>query len=882
MTIACADPTATIAALAARIARVPEMEIDADTPFAMLGLDSVGAIELAVAVEEAFGVELSADVLADCRNLKSLAAKVDAIRLHASERRDAEPLEEMLADAVLPADVVPNGHGYGVPAGDLRSARTILLTGVTGFLGQSLAKTLLKESQATLVCLVRSGQLQSRGCGARLKVVNGDLSLPRLGLSPAAFDDLAKSVDAVCHAAASVNWVLPYRALRATNVLGTLDLLRLAVRRSLPFHFVSSLSVCYSTAAPPVLDEDYDPLPDLAGLHLGYAQSKVVAEALVCEAGERGLPVTIYRPSFISGHSGSGAFNADDILARVVAGCVRMGVAPDLDWTLDCVPVDITARRLLDLSQRRGVVHVRHPRPRHWRECVLWMRLYGYDVRLVPYHAWLAQLDRDTSPAGDPSHPLRPLRTFFLNRPAGGRGQTLPELMLTSQRPERQRIDDNACPPLDAALLHRYFDAFVASGKLPRVRLPPPREALRRDRRSLGEGGKPDTTSGQPDVQQLTLDTAWFSSALGTAVTQAKLTDRLSDHSIISELTSWRSGRPTGLFRYRVQLASDPQPRDLVIKVKPADRDPIAVGDALARLCDDRLGNAYARSAHRLGLSSSHIRELAIYEQKDARFLAHAPTALATVADDAAGTWTLVLEHITDATLRDAVDRIEDWTETDIDCAIRGLASLQSIWYGRDEQLRRTPWIGHVQSTSDACDMTDLWSALAAHAAPRFSAWSDPAISAIQRRLIATVGRWWRPLEDLPRTLIHNDFNPRNICIQRTGSKLRLLAYDWELATIGIPQHDLAEFLCFVLPPDTTDRYVGFWIDRHRTLLGRECGRIINPREWELGFRSSLYDLMLNRLPMYALIHRVKPQSFLPRVIQTWRRLYARFPLEAT
>ena len=52
------------------------------------------------------------------------------------------------------------------------------------------------------------------------------------------------------------------------------------------------------------------------------------------------------------------------------------------------------------------------------------------------------------------------------------------------------------------------------------------------------------------------------------------------------------------------------------------------------------------------------------------------------------------------------------------------------------------------------------------------------SIRPLQQALIADVGRWWRPLETLPRTLIHNDFNPRNIALRRTGGGLRLCAYD--------------------------------------------------------------------------------------------------------
>jgi hypothetical protein len=178
-------------------------------------------------------------------------------------------------------------------------------------------------------------------------------------------------------------------------------------------------------------------------------------------------------------------------------------------------------------------------------------------------------------------------------------------------------------------------------------------------------------------------------------------------------------------------------------------------------------------------------------------------------------------------------------------------------------------------------EMSELWSALAAHASPSFCAWADPAISAIHRRLIADVGRWWHTLEAAPRTLIHNDFNPRNICLRQTDRRLSLCAYDWELATIGVPQRDLAELLCFVLPPDVSNTTVEEWIERHRRALETECGSSIDPDLWREGFRCSLYDLLVDRLSMYALVHRIRRQSFLPRVVRTWRRLYGFFPLSA-
>jgi hypothetical protein len=489
------------------------------------------------------------------------------------------------------------------------------------------------------------------------------------------------------------------------------------------------------------------------------------------------------------------------------------------------------------------------------------MRLYGYDVRLVPYQTWLRQLEDETGPSGDRLHPLRPLRSFFLHRPAGARSVTLPEMMLERNRrtsPSGSSASMHpGMPPLDATLLQRYFDAFVESGVLPATARP---------------NGRPRTS--EPGAR-------FFAQALGATVSGVQPLGRLSDHSIVSELTSWKSGQSTGLHRYRLRIDDGPNrgEREVVVKIKPSDNITNEVGEALSRLCSERVGAAYARWAGRMGFAEAHLRELAIYEQQDPRFRRHTPAVLGTLADQDAGIWAVVLESVTNATLHESVDRPHEWTGEQIDCVIRGLAALQSIWYGRETELTQQPWIGYVPTSCAIAEMSDLWSAIAAHAAPRFSAWTDPSLATIHRHLIDTVRQWWPALEALPRTLIHNDFNPRNICLRVDDSGTRLIAYDWELACVGAPQRDLAELLCFLLPPDASDRDIDVLVERHRVALEREAATSIDRAGWEEGMRAAVYDLLLNRLPMYALVHRVRRQSFLPRVVHTWRRLYERFPL---
>ena len=131
----------------------------------------------------------------------------------------------------------------------LKAADTVLLTGATGFLGAFLLNDLLENTSAMIICLVRATEPSEDDVPAgiarirrnlidhglwrdsimeRVEILPGNLSRTRLGLAPDYFDELAARVDVIVHAAANVNLVSPYAALRGDNVGGTREILRLA------------------------------------------------------------------------------------------------------------------------------------------------------------------------------------------------------------------------------------------------------------------------------------------------------------------------------------------------------------------------------------------------------------------------------------------------------------------------------------------------------------------------------------------------------------------------------------------------------------------------------------------------------------------------------
>ena len=842
--------------------------IDPDRPLASYGMDSLRSMELVAALEDATGRSLPDTFCLDHPTLNCLAVALNGEVANRSIQ-DAG----WMADATLPRDfTVAVGHHQ--PA----APRNVLLTGATGLLGAYLLRTLIDETDAQIWCLVRTAPgeglarvrtnlsrygLWRDGMAHRIEIVRGDLAERNLGLTLGEYFSVASSTDAVIHAGADVDWVQPYAALRHVNVLGTLEVLRLAsTARPKPVQFISSLSVCYVPDGPSLIDETTDCLPFIARLPLGYAQTKCVAEALCRQASERGLPVRVIRPGLIAGDSESGASNADDLIGRLVRGCIEMQAAPDLDWPLDAVPADEIARAIVRSPWPEAAaferVHLSDPRPRTWQESVLWINLLGYACRLMPFAAWRSQLARDGRGA---SHPLSPLRTFFAATGAGDSPAELYQSTRHSAAAPGPNTSSDGCRSalrgMDATMLARHVDGYVSQGVL-------------RPSRYV----RPVAPRQQPISEDHGEIEARLSRYFGARVFVRSIEALPSDASlgIISDLTSWRRGRQTGVFRHRLTVECDGRPMTLavVIKAKAHDEDAIDAARALAAVCDEALEHQVRRFEDLIGLAGAGDREVAIYERADDCLRRSMPVCYGTWRQTADRGSILLLEDISASARTDQI-RPSDWTSNDVDTALKGLASIHAA--GMD--MARRPWSGLMRAPADVRRMAPLWRALAGHATSCFEAVGGHALTRRLSNLVDALDDWTPALDGPGLTLIHHDFNPRNAALRTTDGERVLCAYDWELATIGLPQRDLAEFLCFVLPADADDDRIIDLVERYRCLLTRATERQWRTDEWREGFRAALSLMLIDRLAFYAMIHRVKPQSFLPQVVRTWQRLDA-------
>ena len=117
--------------------------------------------------------------------------------------------------------------------------------------------------------------------------------------------------------------------------------------------------------------------------------------------------------------------------------------------------------------------------------------------------------------------------------------------------------------------------------------------------------------------------------------------------------------------------------------------------------------------------------------------------------------------------------------------------------------------------------MLPLWRAMYDQYRIDFPQWVDDATYDRATAVIDATPKWWAELVAMPRTLVHNDFNPRNIAL-RKGSGL--VAYDWELATVQVPQRDLVDLLAHVLGPDASPESVDHFVEFQRRALESASG----------------------------------------------------------
>ena len=500
---------------------------DTNVSFIKLGGDSLSAVRLSEVLQEICDVNVPVGALLDpSLTIKALIQRIERQQKQGSTAvtfasiHGKEPAVAHADDLTL-ARFMPEAWDNPVapiPASALpEHAHTVFLTGANGFLGRFLLLELLTQVKAAdgyVACVVRApddatamhrlrdgyaqsgdqllGQFDKLSANERLRVYAGDLTQSKFGLTEAVYNTLASDVDCIVHNGALVNHAFTYEQLFEPNVLGTVEVMRLAIaKRIKTLNFVSTVGVVAGVQRPDAVSEQEDaallwkdrPLGE--GYAVGYGASKWACEVLLRELHDKlGVPTKIFRCSMIMAHrSYLGQVNATDLVTRLLCGIIDTGLAPVSFFTdqathrhFDGTPVDVVAQSIAAIAAHRDLTYsTYHVVNSHWDDDVSldsfvdWVESAGYTVtRVADYGSWFnqfkASLEKMTGAQRQHS-PLALLQQW--QQPIGAAVTRLDAQQFRHAR--QQCIGTADVPTLDEAYMHHYLQDMVHLGLIPAV-----------------------------------------------------------------------------------------------------------------------------------------------------------------------------------------------------------------------------------------------------------------------------------------------------------------------------------------------------------------------------------------------------------------------------
>ncbi|KAK3681229.1 polyketide synthase [Podospora appendiculata] len=412
-------------------------EVAPDESFFELGGHSMLVLRLSAAIKREFGIKLAVKDLFANPTPSGIAQLIATAKGIAIDDATATIDEEIdwRTEGTLPDEPAFHPTSSATTTLPRSEIKEILLTGVDSPVGSRMLNKILLTRPDVTVSVIGSrkplvledikGIINQETDGTawrRVNILPGSLSLPSFGLTPTAFDALAKRIHLIYHFGGYVSLLKRYADLRPANVQATLDLIRLAAAsptHKTEIHYLSTWSVSHLQSWPSTNRTRSDIItseqssshfvPGSGSQAGAYFKARWVAESLLDQAASRGIVTTITRASALADleaiqgkPAGTEELSEVNFFLGLLGAILRTGMVPNLQDVNGGVDVDcVTAEHVAAVVERLTlshddtaapegrIFHVRNPKPLRLAELPGVMANNGEVLKMVELETWL-------------------------------------------------------------------------------------------------------------------------------------------------------------------------------------------------------------------------------------------------------------------------------------------------------------------------------------------------------------------------------------------------------------------------------------------------------------------------------------------------------------
>ncbi len=317
-------------------------------------------------------------------------------------------------------------------------------------------------------------------------------------------------------------------------------------------------------------------------------------------------------------------------------------------------------------------------------------------------------------------------------------------------------------------------------------------------------------------------------------------TNSMIENGILTDITKRVNKKLIGFIPLTIQYKNN-EKKQILIKSKALDIEVIKGLHIMAASINTDLADLIYRYKNNLEYASLHQKEIVLYESLNKEGFDCIPEYLGKHINKKNETWLFMQEFLynNDMELYNTEQSPEKWKEQHIKNTIKAISAVHKK-YRLNNEIKKFEIIQKFEPWKSV----ELYKKF-------LSILIQDTDDKIQKKEFATILSFVDELKNertqlkIPETIIHNDFNSRNIAIRKNG---KVCIYDWELAVINIPHRDIVELLSFVLKEDFTKNELNNYLRYHHSFY-----KEIEWLQWKKAYIYAIKEYLVTRVSFYKL-----------------------------